>query len=172
MHIAKDLGPMMSHFRKDKDAIIVGSYADEFGGSDTKSYIVMFLDTGCESGWYEEHQLTLIDEGGEHLFEEAEKNRKRILEQDNDINYIVSKLDEGSLSSESILLLFDMLGHDTSFHKNGEFFVLFSDWQQLYPVFLHIKNAKTLEEAESILTEEGRGKYNIQKVFEAFKAAK
>lgn len=156
---------------KDKDAIIVGSYADEFGGSDTKSYTVMFSDTGGESSWYKEYQLKLIDEGGEHLFDEAKKNRKRISKQNTDINYIASKLDDGSLSSESILFLFDMLGHNTSFHRNGEFFVLYSDWQQLHPVFAHIKNAEKLEDAKSIFTEEGLNKYNIEKVYDAFKGA-
>jgi ribosomal protein S24E len=171
VHIAKDLGSMMSHFENDKDVIIVGSYAEQYGGNNTKSYTVMFPDTGEECSWYEEHQLTLIDEGGEHLFEEAKKNRERISEQNTDINYIVSKLDEGSLSSESILLLFDMLGHNTSFHRNGEFFVLFLDWQQLHPIFVHIKNAETLEEAQSVFTEKGQSKYNIKKVYEAFKGA-
>lgn len=171
VHIAKDLGSMMSHFDNDKDAIIVGSYADQYGGSNTESYTVMFVETGGECSWYEEHQLTLIDEGGEHLFEEAKKNRKRISEQNTDINYILSKLDEGSLSSESILLLFDMLGHNTSFHRNGEFYVIFSDWQQLQPVFVHIKNAETLEDAKSIFTEQGKNKYNIEKVYDAFKGA-
>jgi len=171
VHIAKDLGSMMSHFENDKDVIIVGSYAEQYGGNNTKSYTVMFPDTGEECSWYEEHQLTLIDEGGEHLFEEAKKNRERISEQNTDINYIVSKLDEGSLSSESILLLFDMLGHNTSFHRNGEFFALFLDWQQLHPVFVHIKNAETLKEAKSIFTEEGQNKYNIEKVYDAFKGA-
>jgi len=171
VHIAKDLGSMMSHFENDKDVIIVGSYADQYGGSDTKSYTVMFPDTGGESSWYEEHQLTLVDEGGEHLFEEAKKNMERISKQNTDINYIVSKLDAGSLSSESILLLFDMLGHNTSFHRNGEFFVLFSDWQQLHPVFVHIKNAETLEEAQSIFTQKGLSKYKVQKVYDTFKGA-
>lgn len=171
VHIAKDLGSMMSHFDNDKNAIIVGSYADEYGGENTKDYTVMFLETGGSCSWYKEHQLTLIDEGGEHLFEEAKKNRKRISEQNTDINYIVSKLDKGDLSSESILLLFDMLGHKTSFHMNGEFFVLFYDWSQLHPVFVHIKNANTLEDAQSIFTEESRKKYNIKKVYDAFRSA-
>jgi hypothetical protein len=171
VHIAKNLGSMMSHFENDKDAIIVGSYADRYGGSNTNSYTVMFTDTGGQSSWYEEHQLTLINEGGEHLFEEANKNKERISKQNTDITYIASKIDEGSLSSESILLLFEMLGHNTSFHSNGEFFVLFSEWQQLHPIFVHIKNAETLEEAQSIFTEKGRSNYNIQKVYDAFKGA-
>lgn len=170
VRIAKNLGSMMSHFDNDKDAIIVGSYADQFGGDNTKSYTLMFVDTGGKCSWYQEHQLTLIDEGGEHLFEQAEKNRKCISEQDTNLSYILSNLD-GGLSSESILLLFDMLGYNTSFHSNGEYFVLFSDWYKLYPVFAHIKNSKTLEEAKSGFTKEGQEKFNVEKVYTAFKEA-
>ncbi len=74
VHIAKDLGSRMSHFYNDVDAIIVGSYADLYGGSNTESYMVMFVETGGRGCWYEEHQLTLINEGGKHLFQEAYKN--------------------------------------------------------------------------------------------------
>jgi len=151
-----------------QEALIVGSYADQFGGDDRENYTIMFCETGNEVSWKSEDQLELIDKGGEHLFKEAKKNRKRISRQNKDIKYINSKLDEGKLSSESILLLFDMLGHNTSFHKNGEFFVLFSDWAILHPVFVHIKNAKTLKESKSIFTKEGLHKYNVEKIYNAF----
>ena len=154
-----------------RKAIIEHSYAEKYGGNDVDSYSIIWQDTGSSLAWKSTNELELIDKGGEHLFDEAKKNRERISEQNTDINYIVSKLDESGLSSESILFLFDMLGHNTSFHRNGEFFVLFSDWQQLHPIFVHIKNAKTLEEAQSIFTEEGQSKYNIQKVYDAFKGA-
>lgn len=152
-----------------RKAIIEYSYAEKYGGSDVDSYSIIWQDTGSSLAWKCTNELKLIDEGGEYLFDEAKKNRERISKQNTDINYIVSKLDEGSLSSESILLLFDMLGHNTSFHRNGEFFVLYSDWQQLHPVFVHIKNAETLDDAKSIFTEEGQNKYNIEKVYDAFK---
>ena len=154
-----------------RKAIIKYSYAEKYGGSDVDSYSIIWQDTGSSLSWKSTNELKLIDEGGEHLFDEAKKNRERISEQNTDINYIVSKLDKGSLSSESILLLFDMLGHNTSFHRNGEFYVLFSDWNQLHPVFVDIKNANTLEEAQSIFTERGCNKYNIEKVYDAFKGA-
>lgn len=169
VHIAKDLGSMMNHFENDKDAIIVGSYADQFGGDETTKYTVMFLDTGDRCSWYQEWQLTLIDEGGEHLFEEAIKNRERISKQNTDINYIAKHLEEGNLSGESILLLFEMLDYNTSFYDNGEFFILFSEWEQLHPIFVHIKNAESLEDAQSIFTKEERNRYNVQKVYSAFK---
>lgn len=154
-----------------RKAIIEYSYAEKYGGNDVDSYSIIWQDTGSSLAWKSTNELKLIDEGGDHLFEEAKKNRERISEQNTDMGYITSKLDEGSLSSESILLLFDMLGHNTSFYRNGEFFVLFSDWQQLHPVFVHIKNAETLGDAKSIFTEEGQNKYNIEKVYDAFKGA-
>ena len=38
VRVAKDLGPYMSHFTGDCEAIVMGSYADLFGGDDRKSY--------------------------------------------------------------------------------------------------------------------------------------
>ena len=149
-------------------AIIEYSYADEHGGDDTNSYSIMWQNTGCSHSWFSDRELKLIDAGGEHLLIEAKKTNERLSKQNKDINFILSKLDEGKLNSESILFLFDMLGYYTSFYRNGEFYVLFSDWGKLHPVFVHIKNASTLEEAKSIFTEAGLEKYNIEKVFNAF----
>lgn len=59
VQITKDLGPYMSHFTSDCEAIVIGSYADKFGGINTDSYTVYLKDQG-EVSWYEEHQLTLI----------------------------------------------------------------------------------------------------------------
>jgi len=170
VHIAKDLGEFMSHFTNDVDAIIVGSYTDQFGGGDVDSYSVMFSETGGECSWYYEWQLTLINEGGEHLFVKARKNREQISKQNTDIDYIISKLDEGPWNTESILVLFDLIGVDTSFKTNGEFYVLYEDWSYLHPVFVHIKNSKTLEEAESIVNPEVSDKLelDIENVFNVF----
>lgn len=170
VHIAKELGSMMSHFENDKDVIIVGSYADQYGGNNTKSYTVMFED-GNTSSWYEESQLTLINEGGEHLFEEAKKRREKISKQNTDFDFIVTKIDEGNVSSETILFLFEKFGFKTSFHRNGEFYVLFSDWNDLQPVFKHIKNAKSLEDAKICLTDKGNEIYNVELLYNEFKKA-
>ena len=55
----------MSHFDTDVDAIVVGSYRDQYGGTDCESYTLVLLDKKGvpyeECSWYEEYQLTLID---------------------------------------------------------------------------------------------------------------
>ena len=75
VHIAKDLGRAMHHFEADQDAIVVGSYADQYGGDDTKSYTLHLQGHGPVS-WYSEHQLTLIEENRRDLliqWREAER---------------------------------------------------------------------------------------------------
>jgi hypothetical protein len=166
--IAKDLGPHMSHFENDKEAVIIGSYDDLYGGGNTSQYSLMFTDTGSRSSWYYESQLTLINEGGEHLIEEGAKKSEEIKNKEIQIDYILSKLDGGELSSASILHLFDLIGYSSRFLRNGEFYTLYREWSLFHPLFKFIKNAKSLKEAESVIKEEKRGEFNIKKVFEIF----
>lgn len=92
VHVAKDLGQSMSHFRNDTDAIIIGSYADLFGGDGYDRYTIMFLDNGEQCAWYWEDQLTLIDEGGKHLFDIAAENKKNFPKRDCNITDEVAAL--------------------------------------------------------------------------------
>ena len=59
--IADDLGPQMSHFPgKGKSATVEYAYAHAYGGS-AKSYSLN-IDGEGSAAWYEESQLTLIEE--------------------------------------------------------------------------------------------------------------
>jgi len=169
VRVAKNLGDMMSHFRNDADAIIFGSYADQFGGGaqQSKSYTLVFIEDGGQSSWYDENQLTLLDEGGEHLFDEANKKREEIEKRNITLEYISENI-EGEISSQSILFLFEMLGHDCAFNRNGEFYCIFSDWLQLQPVFLHIFKSESTNEAKTIFTEQGLKMYDIEPVYKFF----
>ena len=171
VHIAKDLGECMSHFENDFDAIILGSYSDLYGGNDTNSYSIMVKETGNSISWYYESQMTLIDEGGEHLIVEAKKKRDEVSAKNKDLKYILSILEKGNLSSESILILFDLLGFKSSFLRNGEFYCLYSDWSILYPVFYHIFISDSLDQAKSIFKPESADKFNVEATYNAFKSA-
>lgn len=70
--VAKDLGPHMTHFDNDCEAIVIGSYSDQFGGNNTDSFSLLLLtERPYTCSWYEKNQLTLInsdrDEGEEIL---------------------------------------------------------------------------------------------------------
>ena len=160
-------GNLVRVLKDDQEVVIEYSYAEEYGGDDVDSYSVIEMDTGNSHAWLQTNELALIERGGEYLIEKAKIRRAETKEQHTNINYILANL-EKNLSSDSILYLFELIGHDTSFKRNGEFFVLYSDWGVFQPIFIIIKNAETLEEAQAVFSETGLKHLRIKKVYEAF----
>lgn len=85
VRVVKDIGPHRRHFAADCEAIVIGSYADQYGGSDHDNYTLYLKGRGGCS-WYPEEYLTLIESGrmdklreweGE---DEAERKRKSNLD--------------------------------------------------------------------------------------------
>ncbi len=75
VRVAKDLGSSMSHFTSDCDAIVIGSYNDQYGGGDTDSY-TLHLKVGGRCSWYYESQLTLIEANRLDLLDQWKTERK------------------------------------------------------------------------------------------------
>lgn len=141
-----------------RKAIIEYSYAEKYGGgqsSKTNSYSIVWADTGSSESWKDDHELELIEEGGEYLFAEAKANREKISKVNTDLKQIKETWVEkqGKLSSETILFLFDKIGYKSSFFRNGEFYALFADWSELYPLFDVIMTAKIEQDVTGILNE-------------------
>jgi hypothetical protein len=121
-------------------AIIRYSYAEKYSGkssADKNQYSIVWLDNGSSEAWKSDDQLELVEEGGEHLFAEAEAKRIEISKANTDLKEILKTWNDkqGKLSSETILFLFDKVGLKSSFSTNGEFYCLFSDWHDAYPLF-------------------------------------
>lgn len=87
VRIASDLGRSMSHFTSDCDAIVIGSYADQYGGRDTKSY-TLHLKVCGESAWYYESQLTLIEANRPDILKEWEDAADTERRQKSDLDWI------------------------------------------------------------------------------------
>jgi len=134
-----------------KKAVIEYSYAEKFGGNNINSYSIIFQETGNSSAWKKPYELKFIEKGGEHLLDAAKKVRKELSKKHKSPSYILDLLETGEFNSESILFLFEIFGYESSFNKNGEFFMLHRDWELLHPVFTLIKKAETLEEVEFLL---------------------
>jgi hypothetical protein len=89
VRIADDLGPSMDHFDgKGEAAVVMGSYADEYGGENTSSYTLM-LEDGNEVSWYEEHQLTFIRRDKKEI-QRRTKARDEREEQETSLAWIVA----------------------------------------------------------------------------------
>ncbi len=83
VQIAKDLGLTMRHFTSDCEAIIIGSYRDQYNSGSTDSYTVHIKGEGNTS-WYYESQLALISKNRIKLLAqwEGEEKQEEILKSD------------------------------------------------------------------------------------------
>jgi hypothetical protein len=122
VQIAKDLGRHMSHFTSDCEAIVMGSYADQFGGNNTNSYTIFIKEDG-EHSWYEEWQLTLINKNQECLFKEWENKRQAGIVLKSDLDWIFKngkEILEKGCSGPSIHALAACLTSDSLWGSSGE----------------------------------------------------
>lgn len=88
--VAKDQGLCRSHFQGGEEAIVIGSYADQFGGSNTSDYTVMFVSTGGQSSWYPEQFLTFICHAGEEAIGRLIKDREERAAVQQDLKWILA----------------------------------------------------------------------------------
>ena len=123
IRIVKDLGCFMSHFQGDCDAIIIGSYADQFGGKDIKSYTVYLKGQGQVS-WYREHQLILIEKNRKDIYDKWEAERQKEIEQKSDINWIFANGKEviNNGYGASVITLAKYLNIVNLWGEHGEYF--------------------------------------------------
>lgn len=130
--VDKDLGSSMSHFQSGVEAIVIGSYTDQYGGRerDDHEYTLHIKDHGQVS-WYHEHQLTLISTNAEALYNDwvgaAEQKKK----QERDLDWIFSeghKNKDFQLPGDSAQALADELGAGSLWGSRGEGWV----WQKNY----------------------------------------
>lgn len=93
VRVAKDLGRSMSHFTADCDAIVIGSYADQYGGKDRDSYTISIKDKG-QTSWYYGSQLTLIECDRLDLLQEWERSAEDEAAQKSDLEWIFANCKE------------------------------------------------------------------------------
>ncbi len=94
VRVAKDLGRSMSHFTSDCDAIVIGSYVDQFGGNRTDASYTIHIKGKGETSWYYEHQLELIEKGRIDLLDRWEEERLKEIETKSDLDWIFSNGDD------------------------------------------------------------------------------
>lgn len=128
VHVAKFLGSEMSHFKNDCDAIIIGSYRDQFVDSNDKSYTLFIKDHG-EVSWYEEHQLELIERNRNDLLVEWKAKIKKTIEVQSNLDWIFNNGPEiwKSMPYASIVSLAKTLGIYNMWGSRGEGFAFWEN---------------------------------------------
>lgn len=140
VRVAKDLGPLMSHFTSDCDAIVIHSYADKYGGDNINSYCIHIKGEG-QCAWYEEDQLTLIESDRLDILckWEQESEEESILK--SNINWIFA-------NGEEVL----KGAHGSTISELGKYLGIKDLWGSSGEGFVYYLNAMTiLEFAEPFL---------------------
>lgn len=153
VHIAKDLGQCMAHFTKDRDAIIIGSYRDQYGGDDIDSWTVMFCDTGSKCSWYCTSQLTLIGNVGEDGIEAIEMARAKREDTETDFDWIVANwigIREHP-SGATMEKLMQMVGITNPWGSHGEGFVYHANMMATYNLLDPVLSTGDVEQVKSFL---------------------
>ena len=171
VQVADDLGPTMAHFDKGCRAIVIGSYADKYGGNNRTSY-TLFIEGGGETSWYEEGQLTLLGHAPELL--ETWKEHAEAKERDYaDLKWIRGQWEQWKAEkvwppASSILTLFQAIGFKSRFLANGEYYILYSDFAELFWL-LDLLLTKPWEEWEAMRAEDAPAETvaNAKRMWEA-----
>jgi hypothetical protein len=148
VQVAKDLGSCMSHFQADCEAIVIGSYAEQHGGSNTSSYTIHIKDRGQVS-WYEEDQLTMIAPSRLDLLEQWEAEKAAEIKEKSDLDWIFANGREVLTNphGSSVGALAGCFGLTNLWGTSGEYFVYYENMmrtlQMAYPfLFAGGKEAK------------------------------
>lgn len=121
VRVATELGPHMSHFTADCEAIVIGSYADQYGGNDHESYTLHINGRG-ECSWYYGNQLTLIESGRLDKLKQWEDEAEADRQQKSDLDWIFANGEEvlKSPHGASIQALANCFGLTNLWGSRGE----------------------------------------------------
>lgn len=75
-----------------EDAVVIGSYADQYGGYSQHCHSEYTVSTreGGRCSWYSDNQLTLIEHGRLDLLKKWDKEREQDAKQKSDLDWIFS----------------------------------------------------------------------------------
>lgn len=134
-------------------------------------YSIIFLEDGNSLAWVDHEDLEFVSDGGEHLLDIAKKNKEEYYKKQIDLKVIKQNFLDGKgdkISTYSILHLFDKIGFHSSFIENGEFYILFSDWNKFEPIFELAFRKNKVEMEHVIECFFGYAGYNYLEAFDKF----
>ena len=111
----------MRHFQGNCRAIVIGSYADQYGGNDHDSY-TLFIEGQGETSWYEENQLTLIEADRLGLLAEWDAEEAAYVKEKSDLDWIFAHGKEivDKPNGATCTALGKIMGIENMWGRNGE----------------------------------------------------
>lgn len=140
--------------------------------NETFNYTVIYIETGNRSCWMPESNLEFIENGGEHLFQIARDNEKRLVEKDTDLKHIICNWDDMTFNARNIIFLANLIGFQLSHFKRNDYGQLGKDWDMLKPIYDHLINSSSIEEAKIIISSDALKILKISDVYNSIKNIK
>lgn len=152
VYVAADLGETMRHFEAGAEAIVIGSYADQYGGSDRHMYTLMFVEHGGTASWYYDQQLTLVRHGTEDDIRAVIAEREARQVHERDVAWIaqnwatIREKTPGATADE----LMRRVGISNPWGSQGEGMAYYANWQQTFAALDPILSAMPTDPAAAI----------------------
>lgn len=132
-------------------------------------YEIRDLVTGSHSAWWNSNQLKYVGRADKMIFDELDAIQNKLHKRNASLEYI--KDNYPNLPTGSWLKLFDEIGYDSAFNRNGEYGCLFSDIESLRPVFDAIFDQDlkgAIKKVDEIFKKEYRDifRHNIERFFD------
>ena len=142
--VAKELDDSMNHFEKDCEAIVIGSYADQYGGENYSDFTIFIKGHG-EVSWYNDYDLELIETNREDKLIEWQEHIRIEKEKKSDLDWIFNNGPEFLKKPVncSIQELANCFGCDDLWGNQGEGYIWYMNalkTLQLAAPFLETKN--------------------------------
>jgi len=142
----------------------------EVSGDD--DYEIRDLITGGHSAWWHNDQLEYVGRADKKIFKKLDAIQDKAHKRNISLKYI--ERNYPNISTDSWLELFKQIGYNSSFYKNGEYFILFAEIQTLKPIFDAIFEydlEKAIEETNKAFKKGYREQYlnNIKQFFSKIK---
>ncbi len=157
----------MGHFQSDCNAIIIGSYYEQYGGGPNPEHEYTIMINGYKTSWYYESQLTLLDKGGEHLIKKAEKKVENKEKNYKDPKWIYTNLDEALKSDYSnlaIQTLGELTGFTNWYGSHGEYYIYIENiFQAIVMISFAISKTKNYKEFYSFMSNIKKNKEKLIK---------
>ena len=156
IHLDADPGPGRSHSRKDEDAVVLGSYNDQYRGGeddgrDQHQYTLLFFDGG-QSSWYPEEQMTFLRHGTDEIVEIKRKKREKDAVK-SDLNWIVSnwKKIRDRVPGASMETLMKRIGITNPWGSHGEGMTYFANMEYTFNLLDKALSTENIEAVEGFL---------------------
>lgn len=135
VHVAKNLGHSMAHFTADIDAIVIGSYNDQYGCNNVKDYTLHLKGRG-QCSWYHESQLELIEANRLDLLDQWELEAAADIKGKADLDWIFEHGPEiaDAMPGASVAALGGCLGITNMWGARGEGITYYSNALQIMSI--------------------------------------